>query len=325
MRLAAVDVGTNTVRLLVAEADSRGTWSPVHRDRVVTRLGQGLHPGGELLEPAMERTLAALASFQRVWARFGVARVGAVGTCALREASNGDAFLSRVRERTGLGVEVVSGLEEARLCTRGIWETLVPVLRPREKASSPALLTVDVGGGSTEVALCREGEPLWMESLPVGVVRLTEAFLKSDPPRTEERQAMQACIESHVAPLAARHRLEGDALLVGTAGTVSTLGAMLQELATYAPERLHGYRLHEDAVAGLYETLCGMPTTSRLRLPGLEPGREDVIVAGAAVVLGCMRAFRRPEMIVSEGGLLEGILLREMERANVAYLGFRIP
>lgn len=314
MRVAAIDLGTNTVRLLVAEADSAGGYRTVFADQEITRLGQGLMPEGMLLPEPIRRTLAVLQRFRQAAESHHATRIAVAGTSALREAKNPEAFLAGARREAGLQVRVLSGEEEARLTLLGV-RAAVPVARGR-------LLMMDIGGGSTEFLLAEGPEIRGMVSTGLGVVKLTEALLTSDPPRPEEMAAVRDVVSDRMARVRTGDLAglglvppEQDLTFVGTAGTVTSLAAIDLALDPYDPQRVNGHRLPRARVEALGRELASLPLAQRRRIPGLEPARADVIVAGALVCLEAMDGLGLPELTVSDGGLREGILLDLLTRS----------
>ena len=312
MRVAAIDLGTNTVRLLVGEPDGAGGYRPIFAAQEITRLGQGLSPDLLLQPEPIRRTLAVLEWFRRLADSHGATRTAVIGTSALREARNRQEFLRRARMEMGLDVRVISGEEEARLTLRGMRAALPAVGYPL----GGRLLLMDIGGGSTEFLLADGDAILATASTGLGVVKLTEAHVRHDPPVPAELTA----IHDVVAARLARLRAEGFPGLgpaaaapaiafVGTAGTLTTLAAIDLSLTSYDPGRVNGHRLTRDRVEALLRELASLPLVRRRRIPGLEPARADVIVAGALVCLGAMETLGFPTIVVSDGGLREGILL----------------
>ncbi|HYL82327.1 MAG TPA: Ppx/GppA phosphatase family protein [Candidatus Acidoferrum sp.] len=308
MRVAVIDLGSNTIRLLVGEADGAGGYLPVFADQEITRLGEGLLPGGQLQAEPMRRSLSVLRRFRELAASQGAIAMAAVGTSALREAVNRQVFLDLAWREAGFCVRVVSGEEEARLTLRGVLAALgIP---------SEHLLMLDIGGGSTELLLAHGREIRAVVSTNLGVVRLTEAHLKHDPPLAEELGAIRAVVSGRIASLRTRElpaRTPGE-ILVGTAGTVTTLAAIDLSLDPYDSARVTGHCLSRERIADLLENLARLPLQERRRVPGLEPGRADVIVAGTIVCLGVMDGLGFADLTVSDGGLREGILLDFLER-----------
>jgi len=300
--LASIDIGSNTLRLLIAEGWTAGPLKPIRVERRITRLGERFLPARILQPPAMARSIAALREFARLMAENGVKNYLAAATAVVREAENGTEFVGRVREETGLRVRLLSGMEEAELALRGAASVT--------SGGGVPIALFDIGGGSTEVIRQVPGGSPAVESvsLPIGVVHLTETFLRDDPPGLEAcgRLAghVRAVLEtvSFAAPM--------DRLLwVGTAGTVTTLAAMCLELEHYDPERINGVVLERPWLVDLCSRLAGTPLAARRGIAGLEPGREDIILAGALVTLELMEAFRCSRVTVSDAGLLEGLFL----------------
>ncbi|MFQ6672777.1 MAG: hypothetical protein ACE5KY_05710 [Candidatus Tectimicrobiota bacterium] len=300
-RVAAVDLGTNTVRLLVGEGTRGGGLTIVHAAQRVTRLGEGLEATGRLSPDAARRTLEVLEAFAAEWRAHGAEQVRIAATAAVREAANREAFARQVTETIGEPLVVLASEEEARLTVRGVQGGLAGL--PAEG------VLFDIGGGSTEFIGLRAGQPTRVVSLPVGVVKGREAFLPHDPVAPEAIRALKAYFTDAVTPV--RHTLEAGSAprLIGTAGTVTTLAAMDQGLVKYEPERVNAHVLTEAAVARLLEELSAMTIEQRRAIPVMEPGREDVIVAGAALTQVIMEVFGARGLLVSEYGLREGLVL----------------
>ena len=310
-RIASLDVGSNTVRLLVAEPLSETEFRPLRVERIITRLGGNFSPGKGLDGEAMERTGKALRSFAEILKEEGAGRVVAVGTGVLREAPNGRAFLQRVERETGLRIRLLRGEEEAEMMLRGVWSAL----KDRE---SPRLVT-DVGGWSTEILWVEGGKPLHTASLALGAVALSEEFLTQDPPSLPELQRLNARVRSEFLRLRAEWESDGrrprdlHPQLVCTAGTATTLAAMDLALPVYDPGRINGHRIPLSRFRRTCQHLQSLPVRDRGEIVGLEKGREDLIVAGAAILLNLMEVFDRTALEVIDSGLLEGALLEGME------------
>jgi exopolyphosphatase / guanosine-5'-triphosphate,3'-diphosphate pyrophosphatase len=306
VRLATIDVGSNTVRLLVADVLDAASWRLVDQDQTVTRLGEGLAHSGRLGEAPMARTLAAVRAYVERGAGLGAREVHIVATSAVREASNGHAFATAIEAATGRRVEVVSGETEARLTLRGVRSAL------GELAGS--MLTFDIGGGSTEYVLAEGDSILSMASLRLGVVPLAERFPFPGPVDAPRYRALRDEIRSRLdgeLPAAIRTARVGH--LVGTAGTVTTLAALDLGLVRYDGARVQGHVLSRAAVDGLAARLGGLTVAERAALPCLEPGRADLIVPGTAIVTVTMDLARVEHLKVSDYGLREGVLLEAME------------
>ena len=307
-RLAVIDLGTNTVRLLVGEPDGAGGYRPIFATQEITRLGQGLLPTRMLQPEPTQRTLAALRRFRQAAERHGAARITVVGTSALREARNREAFMACARNQCGLDVRVISGEQEARLTLLGIRAAL--------GIGPGRILAMDIGGGSTEFVLADGPDILRTISTRLGVVKLTEDHLKSDPPLAREMAAVRDAVSVQLACLrppewlgSFQGPLAPGVLFAGTAGTVTTLAAIDLVLDPYDPARVNGHRLSYQRIEALCAELAARPLRERQQVPGLEPARADVIVAGALICLGAMDALGFAEITVSDGGLREGILL----------------
>jgi exopolyphosphatase/guanosine-5'-triphosphate,3'-diphosphate pyrophosphatase len=299
-RLATVDLGTNTVRVLVVEAAGL-SWRPLYQAQRVTRLGERQAVAGQLRDEPMRRTIEAVAEFVANAERWGADEIRMVATSAVREAANRDEFVARVRAATGHEVEVVSGEEEARLTLLGVAAGL-PALRG-------AFILFDVGGGSTEFVLARDGRPVTAVSLKLGVVALAERFVDAGPLGAHHlallRRAVEARLDGDLPPGIAA---AGAPALVGTAGTVTTLAALDLGLPAYDPDRVQGHVLHRVAAEGLLARLAPMTLAQRGRLPCLEPGRADVLIPGLVICLCVMERLGHDALVVSDRGLREGIL-----------------
>jgi exopolyphosphatase / guanosine-5'-triphosphate,3'-diphosphate pyrophosphatase len=303
---AAIDVGSLTVRLAVAESLPGGTFRVILHRREITGLGQGLPANGALAPEGQARTLAALKSFRQVMAAQDVLVYRAVGTQALRQANNRQAFLDRLRDSLGLTVEVLAPEAEARLSLGGVLSALDPKV-----LAAPAVMVFDVGGGSSEFAVVRPGRAPVLASLPLGVLTLSQACPLGDPPQPSRLAALkdklaaqlhafyQERIEPHFP--AAPH-------LVGTAGAVTTLAAMHLQLRRYDPNQINHLVLTRAQVAALVELLASLPESERARLAGLEPAKAGVMVAGALIILTILDVCRQDSLTVIDAGLLEGVL-----------------
>jgi exopolyphosphatase/guanosine-5'-triphosphate,3'-diphosphate pyrophosphatase len=299
-RLATVDLGTNTVRLLVVEA-AAGRWRTLHQTQRVTRLGEGQAAAGRLLPEPMRRTAAAVAEYARTARGLGADRVRIVATSAVREAVNREEFTARVEAEAGERIEVVSGEDEARLTLLGVTSGL-PGL-------GESFVLFDIGGGSTEFVRGRGGAPAAAVSLRLGVVPLAEEWGEPGPVRWDRFARMRGAIERRlVAEVPEAIGAGGAGELVGTAGTVTTLAALDLGLAAYDAARVHGHRLGRAAVERELARLGALSVSERGRLPCLEPGRADLIIPGIAICLAVLARFGRDHLLVSDRGLREGIL-----------------
>ena len=307
---ASLDIGSNTVRLLIAKADPRRGFRPVRRERKITRLGGGFSLSGHLHPDSQMRTLEAVRGFAALLKNEGVSRVFAAATGVVREARNGRDFLSRVRDETGVGPRLLTGEDEGKLMVRGVlWG--VP-------GGVPVRMAVDIGGWSTEVLWIEGGRPRKTASLPLGAVSLCENFLHGDPPTAAEVCSLVLFLKDAANTLSrefadAGWRTEGRAPLVGTAGTLTTLAAVDLQLAEYDPQKVTGHRLSRKTIGEIFSSLVSLPKEKRRETPGLEEGREDLILAGAQVALRLMEGLGFESLLVVDSGLLEGILLEGLE------------
>ncbi len=305
--VAAIDCGTNSIRLLVAEfADGRLV--DLTREMRIVRLGQDVDRTGRLAAEAIERTRGALLDYAATIERLGAVRVRMVATSATRDAANRDEFVAMVASVLGIEPEVITGAEEARLSFQGAVSGL-PALAARgiDGPDRASVLVADIGGGSTEVVLGSPDGQLRAYSMDVGCVRLTERHLHDDPPTADQIAATLADIDAALAVAAEQVPLRSGGPFVGVAGTVTTLAGLVQELPAYDSARIHGSTMTAAQVHGLTEALLQMPRQQRAALPVMHPGRVDVIAAGALVLDRLMVASGAPEVIASEHDILDGI------------------
>ncbi len=316
---AALDLGSLTVRLAVAETVAAGKFRLLLHRREVTGLGQGLAATGELAPADMARTLEALKDFRQVMAAHQVEVYRAVGTQALRQAANRQVFLDRLREALGLAVEVLAPEEEARLSLAGVLSVLNP-----EVLAAPAVLVFDVGGGSSEFALVRPGAETVFASLPLGVLTLSPARPLSDPPIPEKVAALHRDIAARLEEFyreTLKPHLAAAPRLVGTAGAVTTLAAMHVKLRLYDPHKINNTILTRTQVAALATLMAQLPEAERARLVGMEPAKAGVMVAGALIVLTILEVCRQDSLVVIDAGLLEGVLQEMAPKFSVSRSG----
>lgn len=308
LRVGAIDIGTNTVLLLVVE--QRGSERVVLCDcATITRLGEGVDRSRELAPEARERTLATISEYARTLRELGVEKVSCVGTSAMRDARKGAEFAREVEAVLGVAPRILAGQEEAALTFRGTLSGL---------GLSGPVTVFDIGGGSTEI-ICGSCTPEPHEdaavSLDVGSVRLFERHIKSDPPAAHELHNVRADIR---VALARAPKLSREATLVGVAGTVTTLAAISLEMHTYDSARIHGLRLPAGEISRLARMLETMTHEERRRLPGLEPKRADVIVVGAELVELIVEHSGAQELCISDRGVRWGLAEEALSAARVA-------
>lgn len=301
MLLAGIDIGTLTCRLLVAQVEPPHVFREMDADRRILRLGEGVDARKELSEAAMVRVLDVLKEWKTKLAAYPVDEVVVVATSAVRDASNRREFIQRVSESVGWEIEVLSGDEEARRTLLGIQYGL-----PKEIVE---FLALDIGGGSTEIIQFRADQSHQDISLDLGVVRLLERVLAHDPPTEQELAAAEEEILRHLAQAEQRLPQPWPATLVGTAGTITTLSAMDQGLTRYVSAKVHNSVLTMETVRRLEADMLSKTGMERLDMPGLEPGREQVIVAGTLILRKTMEYFRYDRCLVSDYGLREGVLV----------------
>jgi exopolyphosphatase/guanosine-5'-triphosphate,3'-diphosphate pyrophosphatase len=301
MRIAVVDLGTNTTRLLVADVQDRAV-TEVERRNAITRLGEGVDAGGRLLDGAMDRVLKVVAEYRRAMDELGAERNIAVATSAVREASNGDEFARVLRERYGLDARIISGDEEAHLTFTG-----ATLERPSD---GEALMVLDIGGGSTEFVIGRPGErPSFHVSTRAGSVRQTERHLHHDPPTGAEVAELRAEIRGIVESSVPEEVRRGVADGVAVAGTPTSMAAIDQQLEPYDPSRVHGYRVSLDACERIEAMLASVPEPERRKVVGLHPERAPTIIAGAVILVESMRSFGLDGVQVGEHDILYGAAL----------------
>lgn len=303
-KVAAVDIGSNSVRLWVGEM--RRPPKEVCRGLVTTRLGAGAARGGRLEPGAMDATVEALKRFAAKARQVGAAAAAGAATQAVRSAANGGELLVRVWEEAGLSVPAVSGDEEAELSYAGVLRALPEGLEVEEGR----LLVIDVGGGSTElVAGDFRGDIADRTSVPLGAVSLTGRFLEGERVAPGALEALVAHVREEASGLGERFAAGGGPV-VATGGTATSLAAVAQELAAYDPEKVHGYLLDLGELKGLLSRLAGLPLAERKALPGLDPRRAEIIVAGAAILAVLLETVGAPRCVVSEADLLHGLAWR---------------
>ncbi|QEM68472.1 exopolyphosphatase [Geobacter sp. FeAm09] len=296
-RIAAIDFGTNTARLLVAEPRDDG-FEHVRLERQVVRMGGGFTREEGLSGDAQRRGLDCLQRFAGIIGELNVSQVRAVATSAVRDAANGPAFVEQVRCRTGIELRVIDGIHEGELTLAGV---LAGLDRREEE-----LLVFDVGGGSTEYTLARGGRARFVRSLPMGVVRLTEG--KVTPQAVSEKIGRELdLLQQEMAT--AHDRPAPGATLVGTAGTATTLAAIAMGMRDYDYRKVNNATISRQQIEAIYARLLPMAPEERLTIPGLEKGREDLIIAGILITLHTMERFGFDTMKVSDYGLLEGLVV----------------
>jgi exopolyphosphatase / guanosine-5'-triphosphate,3'-diphosphate pyrophosphatase len=302
MIVAGVDCGTNSLRLLVAKFKD-GEFTELHRELRIVRLGEAVAETGRLGEAALRRADAALADYAATIRRFGAERVRFVATSAARDAANRDRLVDVVRRRLGVVAEIVSGAEEAALSLRGA----LTVARGQPPGTS--VLVVDIGGGSTELVVGVVGEdvPRAAVSLDIGCVRLTELYLHDDPPTADQAETLRRAVREQLDTVEPGIRAAAAGVVVGVAGTVTTIAALARGLVEYDRSIVHGTQLSTSDLARITELLVGASHAERVAMTVIHPGRVDVITAGA-LILSCVVDWGQVRrVVVSESDILDAI------------------
>jgi exopolyphosphatase/guanosine-5'-triphosphate,3'-diphosphate pyrophosphatase len=304
-RVAGIDCGTNSIRLLVADEVDAGEADSglvdVHREMRIVRLGQGVDRTGRLAPEALERTRIALADYAAEIRASEAQRVRMVATSATRDAENRDVFVDMVQRELGVPPEVISGHEEAALSFTGAASVL--------DFATGAVLVADIGGGSTELVRGGAGEALRSHSMDVGCVRMTERHLHDDPPTRTQVEATVADLRAAIERARADVPLDPSVTFVGVAGTVTTIAAIALGLDHYDPAAIHGSTISAAQVAEVTDKLLGMTHAERAALPVMHPGRVDVIGGGALVLRTLVEEIGVGAVIASEHDILDGIAL----------------
>ncbi|MFQ5747421.1 MAG: Ppx/GppA phosphatase family protein [Gemmatimonadota bacterium] len=314
-RPAVIDIGTNAIRLLVAEAKEDGDYRVLGTGREQTRPGRGLERTGRIDPVAFENSLDALDRLRARAAELGATDLRVVATAALREALNASALLREVRERQGMEIDVLSAAEEARLALRS-------AARRFELGERSAI--ADIGGGSTEVVLATHGTLAWAGSLPVGAVRLTERFLASDPPTAEERRALREHVDEALGGVPPASGGVGGQTgrprspLVGSGGTFTALASLAAAGRAARGEPDRAAPVSPAELEAVLEGLAGLPLAARREHPGLEPERADIIVAGLEIAARLTAHLGAREIRVNGGGIRDGLLLEMLEGSRRA-------
>jgi len=309
----AIDVGSNTIRLLIGNVKGNRI-EHVFSDRRITRLAEGIGKFRRLKDENVEASISVLKKFSSIIQEHGVTSVGAVATSALREAYNSETFIRKVFVTTGISIEVISGEKEAELILKGILSSL-PNSSP---IACHPLFLFDIGGGSTEWILWRDKRPVDMGSFSVGVVKLHERFIKTDPVSEADVSALNKEILSLLETLKRRvgHHINSKTYFIGTAGTFTTLASIDLQLETYSREKIHLHSIPLSRLRDMSRRLLALPLSERKKVVGLEPGRADLIIPGIQFTINIMKSFKFDELTVSDYGLLEGVLLETLNKSN---------
>ena len=310
--LAAIDIGTNTFRLLIAkvlrDAHKKNNYNinEICSERIITRLGEGIHESGLIKKEALTKGITALKKFSDTISRHNVYKTSVIATSALREAKNRDEFLKKAKEATGLDIEIISGEEEARKTSLGM---LLGITIPK------TALMADIGGGSTELIFIRQRKPELVHSLNLGVVYLADKYMKNDPPLKKDLGHMDRHISMEIGTIVRpfseliTHNSKLKTVFVGTAGTVTTLSAISQHLTKFEHNKIHNSKLTIEEIRNIFSKISTITAKERVKYHPFEPERLDIIVPGTIILLKILETFGFKEVIVSNYGLREGILL----------------
>jgi len=302
-RVGAVDIGTNSTRLLVADVDD-GRVADIERETRVTRLGEGVDERRRLLPVPIARVRNVLSDYRRTTELLGVDRTLAIATSAIRDAENGEAFLGEIEWSYGFATRLLSGHDEALMTYRGVTS---------ERAVGEGTVIVDIGGGSTELIAGEPDGVRWHDSLDIGSVRLTERFVHSDPPTGDELSACAAAVQALLAERVPDDFRECATAAIGVAGTITSIAALALGLDEYDRERVHGSRLTADELSAQLNRLAAVPVAERRELRPLDPERAPVIVAGAVIAREVLSFFGLAELEISERDILDGAALAAAE------------
>lgn len=301
---AAIDFGTNTARLLIAMRSGDGI-VPIHVEREVVRLGGGFTDEYGLSVEAIDRGLNCLRRFSKIISEYGVEQVQASATSAVRDAANGRDFVDMVFRETGIKLVVIDGDAEARLTLKGVLSGL--------DSESATLVVLDVGGGSTEFTVSTDGNPVFIKSMPIGVVRLTEGFQKS----SDMIERVRIVVDQLECDLSqAGIIVSGSSEFVGTAGTATTIAAIKLEMSDYDYRKVNNFTVSRGDIAEIFQRLSLLNPQERLLIKGVEKGREDLIIAGLVIIMSVMDRFGFNRLKVSDFGLLEGLTLSGVDPVN---------
>lgn len=303
-RLAAIDIGTQTIRMLIADCNDNGEINPIHRDRQIIRLGAGMNTTKALAEKNIRDAINCISSFKNIADKYGAETIFAASTACVREASNSNDFIESVYNNTAITPAILSGEQEALLTLKGVQSVT---------SHSNNSLVIDIGGGSTEFIITRNNKIIISESIKLGVVSLAERFLYNDPPLPEELALINSEIKKILlsGSKSIKESINKNSVpdLIGTAGTITTLAAMDMKMKIYDPDIINGHVLKIKTIESLFEKLLKIPSTERNCITGLEKGREIVIIPGILILTSIMNLIGLEKLTLSDSGLLEGILL----------------
>ena len=305
MILTAIDLGTNTIRIMTAEIISDSQIRVLYKDRKVVRLGKGFAEEKKILPESLERAVHIINTFSTRARKLQTEKILLYGTSALREATNSEKVRQFLNKETGLILQTISGETEAKLTSYGALQTL--------GITSKDVAVIDIGGGSSEFSLFpAKGTPAFL-SIPVGAVWLTEKFLPHDPPKKEKYEEMYQFGYDSIKKILSSYSYSPLRHIIGTGGTATTLAAIQQKLSVYDPVKINNAIVSLVGIVELENHLRSLPIQERRKISGLEKGREDIILAGIALFIAFMKVLKISHITISDAGLLEGIIFQEIK------------
>jgi exopolyphosphatase/guanosine-5'-triphosphate,3'-diphosphate pyrophosphatase len=308
MKLAAIDIGTNSTRLLITDYRNK-EFFPLERKMEITRLGKNVDKNKTILKNSARKTLEVLSGYWRMLKDYDVKKYRTVGTSAIREASNRDWFLSYIYEHLGMRIDVISGREEAKLDFYGAVRNVDLGHLACKPKTDTAILVLDVGGGSTEFILGDCNCKLELaRSIDLGSVSLTERFISSGIPDNDDLNKMWHYIPNKIEKTIEKIKTRKSLFIIGVAGTITTLAAIDLKLKVYDSEKIHNHVLDFERIAEIQRYLCGLDLEERKKVTGLDPARADIIIGGTEIVLMILKMLDRREILVSERDILDGII-----------------
>jgi exopolyphosphatase / guanosine-5'-triphosphate,3'-diphosphate pyrophosphatase len=321
MKIAAIDIGTNSTRLLISllEKNNEGkiTFIPILREMKITRLGKSLEQSGKINAANATITIEVLKKYQRLLKSHNVSKYRVIGTRALRQAENSGEFVNRVFLETGLNIEIISGSQEAELSFSGVVKGFMPykIFRKAKKVlcghgKSKNILVVDIGGGSTEFILGypEEGTIKYIKSVDIGSVILSEKFLKGSKPDCRSVTDLLQFVEEKVRNTVEEILQNGFVFMAGIAGTISSLSAVDLEIGEYDREKINGHILYREKVIDIFKRFCSVDLKTREKVKGLEPARADIIIGGTAILIKILEMLSLENLIVSENDIMDGMI-----------------
>lgn len=311
---ASIDVGSNTIRLLIGSIEGNRVID-VYADRKTTRLGNKVDQTGRLQDENIAASIKVLKDLSSVIGKYGADYTRAIATSALREASNSDDFIKKAFDSSGISIEVISGEKEAELTLKGLLSSIPDFELFTHRPPPNSALIVDIGGGSSEWILYLDKDTVHMGSVPIGVIKLAQRFIKTDPVSETDMNALTGEIVSVLYGLKDRigYRINTGTRFIGTAGTFTTIASMDLSLDSYSREKVHLHTLSLNRLRAMQDKLVALPLEQRKKVRGLEPDRADLIIPGIQFTISIMEFFGFYELTISDHGLLEGVILDTRE------------